>query len=87
MGAQAGDVVQLVMRGGLILVVTGGVVGLIIALAATRLIERFLVGVSGTDLVTFVSVPLVLIGVAMLAAYLPARRASRTNPMEALRSE
>ena len=87
LGAQAPEVVRLVMRGGLDLVLVGGAVGVVLALAVTRVLERFLVGVSGTDLPTFVAVPLVLIGVAMVAAYLPARRASRVNPTDALRAE
>ncbi len=87
LGAQAGDVLRLVMRGGMTLVLIGGLIGVVLALAVTRLLEGFLLGVSGTDAVTFLLVPLVLIGVAVLAAYLPARRASRVSPMEALRSE
>ena len=83
----AGDVVRLVMKGGMILVLTGGVIGVALAFAVTRLLEGFLLGVSGTDAGTFVSVPLVLIAVAVVAAYLPARRASRINPMEALRRD
>ena len=87
LGAQTGDVVRLVMKGGMTLVVTGGVIGVAMAFAVTRLLEGFLLGVSGTDAATFVSVPLVLISVAAVAAYLPARRASRVNPMEALRTD
>ncbi|MCZ6916816.1 MAG: ADOP family duplicated permease [Gemmatimonadetes bacterium] len=87
LGAQAPEVVRLVMRGGLGLVLVGGAIGVVVALAVTRVLEGFLVGVSGTDLPTFVAVPLVLIGVAMVAAYLPARRASRVNPTDALRAE
>ncbi len=87
LGAQAGDVLRLVMRGGMTLVLIGGLIGIALALAITRFLEGFLLGVSGTDVATYLFIPLVLIGVAVLAAYLPARRASRVSPMEALRSE
>jgi len=73
--------------GGLGLVVIGGGVGLVLSLAVTRLLEGFLLGVSGTDVATFAVVPLALAGVAVIAAYIPARRASRVSPMEALRAE
>ncbi len=87
LGAQTGDVIRLVLMGGLGLVVIGGGVGLVLSFAVTRLLERFLLGVSGTDVATYALVPLVLAVVAVFAAYIPARRASRVNPMEALRTE
>jgi putative ABC transport system permease protein len=87
LGAQAVDVVRLVMRGGLGLVLVGGAIGVVLAVAVTRVLEGFLVGVSGTDLPTFLAVPVLLVAVAMVAAYLPARRASRVNPTDALRTE
>jgi len=58
-----------------------------VALLVTRLLSGLLFGVEAFDLVTFVVVPLILGGTALLAAYLPARRASRVNPVAALRAE
>jgi len=87
LGAQAGDVLKLVVRQGLVLTLIGELMGLAGALALTRVMEDLLFAVSPTDLVTFVSVPLLLAGVALLACYLPARRATRVDPMVALRCE
>ncbi len=87
LGAQRGDVLQLVMRQGLKLVGIGLVVGLVGALAATRLLRGLLFGVSATDPLTFSAVPLMLLAVALLACWLPARRAARVDPMVALRAE
>lgn len=87
LGAERSDVVRLMMKGGLELVGAGVAVGLVVALAGGRLLERFLYGVSGTDPVTFTGIAVVLLGVAALAAWLPARRAARVEPVEALRSQ
>jgi predicted permease len=87
LGADRGDVVRLMMKGGLVLVGTGVAAGLVVALAGGRLLERFLYGVSGTDPLTFAGIAVVLLGVAALAAWLPARRAARIEPLEALRSQ
>ena len=66
----------------------GGVaIGVVAALALTRLMASFLFGVRPTDLVTFSSVALLLTGVALAASYIPARRAMRTDPLNALRHE
>lgn len=86
LGADAGDMVRLMMGGGLKLVAVGLVLGTALAVGAGLLLERFLFGVSGTDPVTFLVVPTVLLGVAVLAAWVPARRASRVEPSEALRA-
>ena len=86
-GAATGDVVNLVMRQGLALVLIGTVIGIASALAASRLLRGILYGGSVVDPVTFVTVPLVLIAVAALASWLPARRASKVDPTVALRQE
>jgi predicted permease len=87
LGAGRSGVVALMMRGGIVLVAIGGVVGMFLALAASRLVGSFLIGISPLDPVTFLAVPLLLVVVAALASYLPARRAARVDPMTALRSE
>lgn len=87
LGAQDTAVAGMVLRQGAVLAATGIAVGLTVALGLTRLMEALLFGVSSTDPLTFVAVPAVLAGVALLASWLPARRASRTDPVEALRAE
>ena len=86
-GAQIADVIRLILGQGLALVAVGGVTGMSVALATGRVLRAYLFGVSSTDPVTFVAVALLLAAVAMLACWLPARRATRVNPMEALRYE
>jgi len=87
LGARALDVLGLVFRQGLVPVAAGLVLGLAAALAVTRLIATFLVGVGATDPVTFAGIALLLLAVSLLASYLPARRATRVDPMIALRYE
>lgn len=87
LGATARDVWWNVARQGLALTGLGVLVGLAAAVNVTRLLASFLHGVSPFDLATFAGVPLVLGAVAILACYLPARRATRVNPIEALRAE
>lgn len=86
-GASAPDVVRLVMRQGLVLVAIGAGVGLAGAFAASRALNGVLYGGGENDVATFVAVPLVLTAVAMLATWLPARRAASTDPLVALRQE
>jgi predicted permease len=86
-GAAAHDVVTMVMRQGLKLVAIGGVIGLAGAVGASRLLGGILYGGGENDVVTFVAVPIILIGVAALATWVPARRAAGTDPLAALRQE
>ena len=87
LGAQRGDILALVGRQGALLVAGGAVLGLPAAAASTRVLESLLFGVTMFDWLTFVAGPLVLIAVALAACWLPARRATRINPMDALRVE
>jgi len=87
LGARAVDVLRLVLGQGLTLMITGVGVGLVGAYGLTRLMEKLLFGVSATDFFTYFSVSVALMAVGLVASYIPARRATRVNPMIALRSE
>jgi len=87
LGALPGTILRQVLLQGLGLAAAGIATGLTLALAVTRLMAGFLYGVSPLDPVTFVGVPLLLTLVALLACLLPARRATRINPVDAMRAE
>jgi predicted permease len=87
LGAQPGDVLRLVLRQGMARVGIGLAIGLVAALASTRLIASLLVEVDPLDPVTFFTISILLLAVAALAGYLPARRATRVDPLIALRAE
>jgi predicted permease len=86
LGANATDVVVLVMRGAVILVGVGVLTGTLMAFGAAQAIRAFLVGIAPSDATTFALIPLSFIAVATFAAWVPARRASRVDPVDALRS-
>lgn len=87
LGAESGSVVAMVMRGGLGVVAVGGVLGLVASVGVGTVLERFLIGVEGLDPLVLGATPLTLFALAALAAWLPARRVSRVDPVRALRSE
>jgi putative ABC transport system permease protein len=87
LGAQVRDVLKLVLRQGLKLVLLGVALGTAASLLATRLVKSLLLGVSATDPLTFVAIAALLTLVAMLACWIPARRAAKVDPMVALRTE
>lgn len=87
LGAHRRDVLRLVLTRALRIVVAGLVVGLVGAAAATRVLRTFLFGVTPTDPIAFTVVTLILLAVGLLAAWLPARRATRIDPWDALRAD
>jgi ABC-type antimicrobial peptide transport system permease subunit len=87
LGATAGAVRRQVVSQGTKVVLVGVVVGVVVAIAATRLLGALLFDVQAVDPVVFVAMSLAMLGVGMLASYVPARRASGVDPIEALRGE
>ena len=88
LGAQTGDVLGLVMmKQGAGMIAIGVAMGLVLALFFTRLMTSLLFGIAPTDLATFASVTAVLLGVALAACYIPARRATKVDPIQTLRYE
>jgi len=87
LGAQRGKIMAMVLRQGLGLAMAGAALGLVGSVIVSHLMAGLLYGVRPTDLLTFAGVAVLLIGIALLACYLPARRAMRVDPMIALRYE
>jgi putative ABC transport system permease protein len=87
LGAQRSDILRMVVRQGLGLAIAGAAVGLVCALIVSHLMAGMLYGVRPSDPVTFAGVALLLISVALLACYIPARRAIRVDPLVALRHD
>jgi predicted permease len=87
LGAQTGNVRRLILRQGMTLALIGSAIGLAVAFAATRMLKSVLYGVNAVDPMTFLGVTVLLGTVALLACWVPARRASRVDPMIALRAE
>ena len=87
LGASRLDVLRLVLLAGFKLALTGIAVGIVISFAVTRFMSSLLFGVRATDIYTFGALSLLLIAVSLLACYLPARRATKVDPLVALRYE
>jgi putative ABC transport system permease protein len=87
LGAQSRDVLKLIVTQGMVLALIGVAIGLLASLALTRWLKTLLFGVSATDPLTFVVLSLLLLAVALGACWIPARRATKVDPMIALRCE
>jgi putative ABC transport system permease protein len=87
LGAQSGDVLKMVVRQGMGITLIGVGIGLAGAFAATKVMSSLLFGVGTHDPITFVAIPLILAGVALVACFIPALRATKVDPMIALRYE
>jgi ABC-type antimicrobial peptide transport system permease subunit len=87
LGASASDVLRMILGEGMRITLVGVGIGIVLALGLTRLITKVIYGVSASDPLTFIGVAILLSGVALLACYIPARRAMRVDPIIALRYE
>jgi predicted permease len=87
LGAQAGAVLRMIMREGSVMLVSGVAIGLLLAMATAKILSGILYGVGALDPIAFTVAPLVLTTAALIATWLPARRATRVDPVQALRAE
>ena len=87
LGAQAGEVLRMIMREGSVMLIAGVAIGLLLAIATAKILSGILYQVSALDPVAFTAAPLLLAAAALIATWLPARRATQVNPIEALRTE
>ena len=87
LGANRTDVMKMITRQGMRLAAVGVGIGLLLALALAQVLSSLLIGVSGYDVTIFILVPALLVAVALVACYLPARRATKVDPLVALRYE
>jgi putative ABC transport system permease protein len=87
LGAEPGSIIRMVVASGARMVITGATAGLAAALALSGLLKSLLFGIGPRDPLTFIVAPAIFVAVALVAAYVPARRAARVSPMEALRTE
>ena len=87
LGAQAGAVLRMIMREGSVMLISGVAIGLLLAIATAKIVSGILYGVRALDPIAFTVAPLVLTIAALIATWLPARRATRVDPVQALRAE
>ncbi len=87
LGATRSDIMRLVVGNGMLLTMIGIGIGVVASLGLMRVMQNFLFGVGATDAITFIAVSALLIVVALIANYIPARKATRVNPVVALRCE
>jgi len=87
LGASQGEIVRMNLREGFVLALVGLPIGLLGALLLTGFLDSLLYGIGSTDPLTFAGIPILLLAVALLASYVPARRAGRVDPLVALRDE